>query len=173
MPEPTDKWRGLIEPIPKLPPFPPLQLTMDGVGLRNIDSPFDEFLGAQGGGGSGAQSHPLQLYKATVSGVVKIRVRYGSVWGAAPPEVQGGSAPVDITPSDGLQVWARVTVDAAGLPTARAIQSGSSVPSNTSTLGYFLIGQVSVVGTTVTPMNAVTHSLNGEMCAGLFKFWGV
>lgn len=132
------------------------------------------------GAGSGgkatapAATHPLQLYVVTVSLVKKVRVRYGSVWGFPPPEVQGGASPVDITPSDGLQVWARVTVDSGGLPTARAIDSGSSVPSNTSTLTYWLIGSITVDGAKVTPNQAVTHSLNGQSCGtGIYNWWGV
>lgn len=118
--------------------------------------------------------HPLQLYTETVSGATKVRVRYGTVWGLVPPEVQGGASPADITPSNGLKVWARVTVDTDGLPTAAEIGNGASVPSITSTLGYYLIGEMTVSGGAVTLNQAVTHSLNGQCCGtSVYNWWGV
>jgi hypothetical protein len=119
-------------------------------------------------------NHPLQLYTATVDGDPVVRVRYGSVWGMVPEEVDGGGAPASFTPSDGLLVWAEVTVDADGLPVDSAIASGDEIPADTTTTGHFLIGQVAVSGSAVTLHQAVTHSLNGQTCGSLvYNWWAV
>jgi len=146
-----------------------------GAARKNIDWDFDDFsLNASGGGGGGAAQHPLQLYKATVSGSPKVRVRYGTVWGAVPPEVQGGGTPTDITPSNGLKVYAHVVVDGDGLWTSSAVESAASVPADTATDSYFLIGEMAVAGSVITINQAVTHSLNGQSCGvGVYNWWGV
>jgi len=154
---------------------PPPDITEPGVHFQ-YRSPENDWASdkAQANGSGGGSSHPLQLYKATVSSAVKVRVRYGSVWGSVPPEVQGGVSPVDITPSDGLLIWARVDVDVDGLPEAVAIGAGTTQPDDDDTTTYFLIGSIAVDGSTITLNQAVTHSLNGKACGvGVYDWWGV
>jgi hypothetical protein len=128
-----------------------------------------------GGSGGTGEPHPLQLYAVAVGIATKVRVRFGTVWRNVPPEVQGGSSPVDITPTDGKLVWAKATVNATtGLFVSCSIGSGSSLPDDTSTTTHWLIGVIHVDGSKVTCENSVTHSLNGRTCgADVYDWWGV
>lgn len=153
-------------------------LSEDGVRFQ-YRSPENDWASdkTQAGGAGGSEvTHPLQLYVGKAGSDFVVRVRYGTVWGKVPPQVQKGSSPDDITPSDGKLVWAKVTVNATtGLFVSCAVESGSAVPANSGTLGYWLIGQINVSDTgAVTTANAVTHSLNGKTCGtSIYDWWGV
>jgi hypothetical protein len=120
-----------------------------------------------GGGDAPGPSYPFRGYIKNVSGTLKVRIQNGDINSDVPPEVQGGSSPVDYDTTNNVY-YVSATFDSDGAYTGPvAVGRGSSVPDNTLTVAYRRIFEVS--GGLV--MQSVQNSLEVASCAGEFS-WG-
>lgn len=87
-----------------------------------------------------------------------------------PPEVQGGSGATDW--DDGARKYWAVTGYDDGQTGVVSIGSGASVPADTETNAYRLIGEVQSVEGEPTIYQAASASLESFRCGGTNYSWG-
>ena len=115
---------------------------------------------------------PFPFKIVAVEGSAKVTVVYGTVTGGGANIVPtiGGTSLADPTPPELTvvtgTVYLKATVDSAGTPTAVIIDNAASTPTDTSTLKYRTIGNVTVSGSTVTISQSVRTSLTLFICNG-------
>ncbi len=120
-----------------------------------------------GGGEATVPSFPFRGYIEAVSGVPKIRIQNGDINSDVPPEVQGGSAPVDYD-TDDYVYYVSAEFDTDGVYTGPVtVGRAASVPSDTATVAYRRIFEVQ----DGEVLQSVQNSLEVIMCAGVAS-WG-
>lgn len=115
---------------------------------RSIDKLPD--VSSPGGGGGGGVTPPLWLYAVDTENV---KVTFGQVSGFTPT---GVATNIDVSGTDGTwNIYMDATVDAAtGAVTAADVSSNTStVPSDSSTHSYRLIGTVIVSSSLIVTVN--------------------
>lgn len=112
-------------------------------------------------------SFPFRGYIESVSGTPKVRIQNGDVNSEVPPEVQGGSAPVDYD-TDDYVYYIEAEVDEDGIFTGTvSIGRGASVPADTDSVVHRRLFEVQ----DGEVLQSVQNSLEFAMCAG-FVSWG-
>ncbi len=113
----------------------------------------------QGGDGGSGLRRPLDLY---IDGIV-VKMVYGTINGNVPASVQGGSDPVsyDLVAN---KFWSNITVDEFGAYVSSVVEFGDTVPDNTDTNRYRLLGEIKEVDGFLKPFNAIRSSLEYQRC---------
>jgi len=142
----------------------PLLNLKSGQGVKVTVSSSDILFEFDEGTASGLfAGHPFR--GSITSGV--LRIQNGDINSDVPPEVQGGSSPVDYD-TDDYVYYVSAEFDANGVYTGPvAVGRAASVPADTSTVAYRRIFEVQ----SGAVLQSVQNSLEVIMCAGVAS-WG-
>lgn len=134
-----------------------------GTGILIVPSGTDIVIAVDSANAVASSGHP---FKGTITSGV-LRIQNGDINSDVPPEVQGGSSPVDYD-TDDYVYYVSAEFDADGVYVGPvAVGRGASVPADTSTVAYRRIFEV-LDGSV---MQSVQNSLEVIMCAGVAS-WG-
>ena len=117
-------------------------------------------------GGAAPPTHPFKLLKASVGGVKKIRVIYGTLAGEMPSGFSvGDDPPYLLTVTATGLVYAILTIDGAtGVVNSRTLGNGASLPADDDTTFHLELGSYAIDGDLVTIAQAVSGSLAFVAC---------
>jgi hypothetical protein len=124
----------------------------------------------------GDSSHPFKIVDASTTepDTAKIQVTYGAVNNIVPSSVD---TPITITGD--VKVFLDCTVgETDGVVTAVAVDTDTTVPADTSTHAYILLGEADVASSQVSEIRqSVRNSLQHQRCpaddTGVNLFWAV
>jgi hypothetical protein len=129
----------------------------------------------ESGGGDGCVG--LALYTRTVNEIIQVWISAGTVNGVLPSGFNAQDEK-SVASSGSGQVWAEIDINEnTGAITSVQVNSGSSIPSDTDTKFYYLLGVYSYSESGPTVTNYGCGSLEVVVCRNWFSinppFWNV
>jgi hypothetical protein len=143
-----------------LPPYQPpearplrLRPFFDDAPSTRFDRQIDRLpTAAAAGGGGGEMVLPFKIVDVSPDeDTPTIKVTYGTVMDILPTDVD-----TDLACAATMTFYLDCTIDTVGVVTAVELANGASVPANSDTHAYLLVGVVTITGTVVS---AISQSL--------------